>query len=84
MAAPPDWPSSRTVPTMPLAPPLRSGGAEVMMARILGDWKKPKPAPHSIMRQTMLYTDGWPGIKATETMPRHSKARPTPPSIPDE
>jgi hypothetical protein len=36
---------------MPLAPPLRVNGALVINALRLGDWKNPKPAPHSAMRQ---------------------------------
>ena len=49
--APIDWPSTRAVPSAaasrpgPLAPGLRTAGA-----RLLGDWKKPNPAPHSAMR----------------------------------
>ena len=46
-AAPQVWPSSRAAATMPLAAPLRVGGALAIKALRLGDWKKPKPAPHS-------------------------------------
>ena len=81
-AAPVAWPSSRTVPIMPLAPPARDGGAEVMMARRLGDWKKPKPAPHSAMRHEMSHAEGAAGSTASDAMPRASSASPTPPSMP--
>ena len=62
-AAPTVWPRSRAVPSMPLAPPLRSRGAEVMMTRLLGDWNRPNPAPHSAMRQMMSTS---PGTAKTE------------------
>jgi hypothetical protein len=38
---------------MPLAPPLRSGGALDINARKFGDWKKPKPKPQIAIRNTM-------------------------------
>ena len=81
-AAPVAWPNRRTVPIMPLAPPARDAGAEVMMARRLGDWKKPKPAPQIAMRHEMSHTDGVVGINASSTMPSANSARPTPPKMP--
>ena len=53
-AAPMDWPSKRDAAKMPLAPPLRFLGALLMSATILGDWKSPKPTPHSHRRQAIL------------------------------
>ncbi|KAG1525946.1 hypothetical protein G6F50_018422 [Rhizopus delemar] len=67
---------------MPLAPPARAAGAAVMMARRLGDWKKPNPAPQIAMRHEMSQTDGAAGIRASSTSPTASSARPMPPRMP--
>ncbi len=81
-AAPTVWPRSRAVPSMPLAPPLRSRGAEPRMARLLGDWNRPKPAPHSVMRQAMSPTAGCAGSSASAASPAAKAARPRPPRRP--
>lgn len=52
-AAPVVCPSSRADPMIPLAPPLRSGGALDMIAFKFGDWKKPNPAPHIAILSAM-------------------------------
>src|SRR6195256_3487867 len=49
-AAPRVWPSRRAALSMPPATPLRACGAEFMMARLLGAWKKPKPTTPTAMR----------------------------------
>jgi hypothetical protein len=36
------------------APPLRSRGALLTMARLFGDWKNPNPNPQTTIRQMML------------------------------
>ena len=51
-AAPRVCPSRRAALSMPPAAPLRARGAAAMMVRLFGAWKKPKPSPHSAMRQT--------------------------------
>ena len=53
---------------MPLAPPLRSGGALAINAFRLGDWKKPKPAPQIAMRMPMSSTCGCTGSKASDAI----------------
>ena len=62
---------------MPLAPPLRSGGAADISALRFGDWKKPKPAPQIIMRQLMFRVEGSAGSVAISVSPgtesRHSE-----------
>src|SRR5262245_21152233 len=60
-AAPVVCPTRRAVATMLLAEPNRCGGALVMIAFMFGVWKKPKPNPHTIMRQTMSATPGLAG-----------------------
>ncbi|CPM39003.1 Uncharacterised protein [Bordetella pertussis] len=67
---------------MPLAPPLRSGGASASMARMLGAWKKPKPAPHSAMRQPRSKASGAAGNATSDSRPAASTAMPMPPSRP--
>ncbi len=63
-------PVDEPVPNMPLAPPLRSRGAEVIMVWLLGDWNKPNPAPHKIIGQIILISAGdaaaEPGKKAPQ------------------
>lgn len=49
-AAPVVCPMRRAVASMPLADPLRSGGAEAIRMLLLGDWKSPNPAPQSTSR----------------------------------
>lgn len=41
-------PMSRAIPSIPLAPPERLGGAELMIVLLFGVWNKPNPAPHII------------------------------------
>jgi hypothetical protein len=52
-AVPVVWPSRRVVACAPLAPPLRSRGVAPIIARLLGDWKKPKPMPHNAVRHAI-------------------------------
>jgi hypothetical protein len=40
------------------APPLRSRGALLTMARLFGDWKNPNPNPQTTIRQMMLASPG--------------------------
>src|SRR5206468_6506650 len=51
--APAVWPSSRAVASMPPAAPDRGLGAALTIVRLLGDWKKPKPRPHTAIRQAI-------------------------------
>ena len=46
-------PISRAIPSIPLAPPERLAGAELIMVLLFGVWNKPKPAPH-IIRGIMI------------------------------
>jgi len=48
-------PNSRAVPSMPLAPPLRSRGAAAIMVRLLGVWNRPKPAPQTYQKFLRLH-----------------------------
>ncbi len=59
----------------PVAPPL-ARGVDNTMVRLLGDWKKPKPAPHSAVRQTMPALDTSAGMAASRNSPRAITARP--------
>ena len=56
-------------------------GREDMIAFRFGDWKKPNPAPHTIIRQTMAMLSGCAGKVAISTSPTHSTVRPTPPRM---
>ena len=51
--APVVWPSKRAVASIPPAAPERCRGAELTIVRLLGDWNRPKPMPHTAIRQTM-------------------------------
>src|SRR5438067_4271526 len=81
-AAPVDCPIRRAVATMPLALPLRFAGAALMMAFTLGAWKKPKPIPHTAMRQPIATLDGASGMRSSVTRPADRIIRPTPPRRP--
>ena len=81
-AAPVVCPSRRAVASMPLAEPLRSGGAEAIRMLLLGDWKSPNPAPQSISRQTMAPCVGCGGRKASSSSPAVIIVSPMPPSSP--
>ena len=83
-AAPVACPIRREVATTPLAPPARSGGALPMMAFRFGAWKKPKPTPHTAMRQPMSKALGCAGIHTSVSKPAARAARPMPPSMPGE
>ena len=67
---------------MPPATPLRARGAEFMMARLLGAWKKPKPAPHSAMRHTNPAGVLLAGRNASNMSPAATASSPSPPSMP--
>ena len=67
---------------MPLAPPLRCKGADKIMMWLLGDWNKPKPAPHKAMRQTMSALLASIGKSASDAKPSAITPKPTPPSKP--
>ena len=69
---------------MPLALPLRWGGALDINAFMLGVWNSPKPMPQITMRQTMLAMLGLAGRVESSSMPRPSSTRPRPPSTPAE
>ena len=81
-AAPVVCPTRRAVASMPLALPLRWGGAEAMRMLLLGDWKRAKPAPQSISRQIISPWGGLSGRKASSSSPAHIAVRPMPPSSP--
>ena len=81
-AAPDVWPSTRAVASMPLALPLRAGGADAISTLLLGDWKRANPVPQSISRQTMSAAEGAPGSRASAASPAAMAARPAPPSTP--
>src|SRR6185312_477487 len=81
-AAPVVWPRSRAVPSMPLAPPLRSRGADPSIARLLGVWNRPKPKPHSAMRQAISALPGCTGSSDSDNNPAAKTVRPMPPSAP--
>ena len=81
-AAPVVCPMRRAVASMPLAEPLRSGGAEAIRMLLLGDWKSPNPAPQSTSRQMMSKSVGCSGRNASRNSPAAIAARPVPPSMP--
>src|SRR6185312_10621518 len=68
VTAPAVWPKRRAVASAPPAAPLRCMGAAVTMARLLGDWKKPKPRPQTAIRQAMSRLDA-PG-RTADSRPR--------------
>ena len=45
-------------------PPLRWAGAEETMVWLFGDWNRPKPAPHSAIRQIISRSEGEEGNSA--------------------
>ena len=63
----PDQPRGRDDPARAAA---RSGGALDISAFRFGDWKKPKPAPHSIIRQPMSTTLAPPATRRATPCPR--------------
>ena len=67
---------------MPLAEPLRSGGAEAIRMLLLGDWNSPNPAPQSTSRQMMSKSVGCSGRKASRNSPAAIIVSPVPPSSP--
>jgi hypothetical protein len=81
-AAPMLCPSSRDVACIPLAAPARVGGADMMIARLFGVLKKPKPMPQISMRQTMSNVAGCAGSRLSRARPLAITARPQPPSSP--
>ena len=83
-AAPRVCPVRRAVPSIPLAPPLRSRGAADNMVRLFGDWKIPKPAPHSAMRHAICMGSGCAPSVASNSRPAVIVTSPTPPSQPDD
>ena len=52
-AAPMVCPKSLAMPSIPLAPPLRLGGAEAMIVLLLGVKNVPKPMPPNTIRHIM-------------------------------
>ena len=81
-AAPVVCPARRAVASMPLAEPLRSGGAEAIRMLLLGDWNSPNPAPQSTSRQMMSKSVGCSGRKASRNSPAAIIVSPVPPSSP--
>ena len=67
---------------MPLALPLRAGGAEVIRILLLGDWKRPKPKPQSISRQMISKCVASVVSMARVAVPKVREARPIPPRMP--
>ena len=57
-------PERRAVPSMPLAPPLRSRGAAAIMVRLFGVWNRPNPAPATAIRHATSNNEGWGGSHA--------------------
>ncbi|MNN17750.1 hypothetical protein D3C81_1309440 [compost metagenome] len=62
----------------PLAPPLRSGGVAVIIARLFGDWKNPKPMPQSAVRQAMSRLEASLPSRASPIRPPDRQIRPAP------
>src|ERR1700722_16135021 len=81
-AAPQVCPVRRAVATMPLALPLRSGGALDIKSFMFGTGKKPKPQPQPAIRQTMSATCGLVGSIANSAIPLPNNAIPRLPRIP--
>ena len=81
-AAPLVCPIRRASAIMPLAPPLRSGGAADISARKFGDWNSPKPMPQTAIRTAMSTTPGCAGSQARDAMPALNTAKSMPPSSP--
>ena len=75
-------PIRRDSAIMPLAPPLRSGGAADISARKFGDWNRPKPMPQTAIRTAMSNTLGCAGSQARDAMPALNTAKPMPLSSP--
>ena len=81
-AAPVIWPTRRAVASMPLALPLRWGGAEAISMLLLGDWNSPNPAPQSTSRHAMSKGAGSSGRKASRNSPAAMAVSPMPPRNP--
>ena len=81
-AAPVVWPTRRAVASMPLALPLRWGGAEAIRMLLLGDWNSPNPAPQSTSRHAMSKGAGSSGRKASRNSPAAMAVSPVPPRNP--
>ena len=77
-ALPVVWPTSLDVDSMPLPAPARSGGALPISRRLLGDWNRPKPAPHSASRQATLPQDAVAGISSDQHQPGHHDSQTKP------
>ena len=75
-------PSSRAVASIPPAAPERSRGAELKIVRLLGDWNKPKPIPHSAIRQAMSSVSGELPRRDSANKPAAKITSPTPPISP--
>lgn len=73
-------PSSRAVPCIPFAPPLRERGAADIIVLLFGVWNRPKPIPQSINRQAMSISVGCPGNKANRRSPVAYTTIPIPPN----
>ena len=81
-AAPTVCPSKRAIPSIPLAPPLRSRGAEAMIVLLLGVMNKPKPIPPRNIRQMISMWEGCAGITASRKRATPKITNPIPPSKP--
>ena len=81
-AAPVVWPNSLAVACIPLAPPLRAAGADVMIARLFGVLKNPNPTPHNVIRQTMSCQVACSGSIAIAARPAAITTIPQPPNKP--
>ena len=82
--APSDWPTTRAIPNVPPAAPARSFGASDSMARLLGDWKKPNPAPQTAIRQTTSKCVESAFRKLSAIRPQAKTLRPIAPRTPAE
>jgi hypothetical protein len=81
MAAPLVCPSDRTVLSIPAAAPLRARGADDIIVRLLGAWKKPKPSPQRAMRHMKSNAVPLPGKNARNINPAESAMSPKPQRI---
>jgi hypothetical protein len=60
-AVPKHWPKVRMMARMPDAAPLRSRVTFDSISRLFGLWNRPKPIPHTRLRQAMSQAWAWAG-----------------------
>src|SRR4029079_4846688 len=75
-------PSNRAVASIPPAAPERALGAALTIVRLLGDWNRPKPSPHTAIRHAIAILWGDVPSRDRKNSPAAKIARPNPPSSP--